>query len=292
MRLSGPVLMFLAQVAFTIMVVFVKIAREELSTFEVALWRSMTAVPVLMLMYRNISWQIRDKRTIVLRVVLGFGALCSFFAAAKGLSIADLSLISKIQPILVAILAPILIGGSEKVSPRLWGLMALAMVGCAILLAPSLEVGSKYGLFAVLAAVFSAHAHVFIRRLREEHSGIIVLWFQGGSGVLAMMACLLTLGTIPLPPSHLWLPLVGVGLMATLGQLLMTLAYKRAKAATVAIASYAGPLVAVGADVVAFSVFPTLNVYVGGSIVIFAGVLLLRQTQSDTDDGDKEIRSK
>ena len=278
MRLSGPILMVLAQVAFTVMVVFVKIAREELSTFEVALWRSVVAVPVLMLMYHKLSWQIRDKQIILLRVVLGFGALCSFFAAAKGLSIADLSLISKIQPILVALLAPILIGSSEKASRKLWGLMALAMVGCMILLAPSLEVGSKYGLYAVMAAIFSAHAHIFIRRLRMEHPGIIVLWFQCGTGILSLVACLLTLGTIPLPPNHLWLPLAGVGLMATLGQLLMTLAYKRTKAATVAIASYAGPLVAVGADVVAFNVFPTWNVYVGGSIVVLTGVMLLRQT--------------
>ena len=69
--------------------------------------------------------------------------------------------------------------------------------------------------------------------------------------------------------------------MATLGQLLMTLAYKRAKAATVATASYAGPLVAVVADIIAFSVFPTWNVYVGGSIVVLAGILLLRQTRND-----------
>ena len=159
--------------------------------------------------------------------------------------------------------------------------MALAMVGCVILLTPSLEVGSKYGIFAVLAAILSAHAHVFIRRLRMEHPGVIVLWFQCGTGILSLLACLLTLGTIPLPPSHLWLPLVGVGLMATLGQLLMTLAYKRTKAAKVAIASYVGPLVAVGADVVAFGVFPTWNVYVGGSIVVLTGVMLLRQTQSE-----------
>ena len=283
MRLSGPMLMFLAQIAFTIMVVFVKISREELSTFEVAFWRSVIAVPLLMLMYRNISWQIRDKKLILFRVVLGFGALCSFFAAAKGLTIADLSLISKIQPILVAILAPILIGSTEKASRKLWGLIGLALVGCAILLAPSLEVGSKYGLFAVLAAIFSAQAHILLRRLRREHPGIIVLWFQCGTGVLSILACLLTLGTVPIPPKHLWLPLVGVGLTATLGQLLMTLAYKRAKAATVATASYVGPLVAVIADVVAFNVFPTWNVYVGGSIVVIAGLLLLRTTQEKVD---------
>ena len=258
---------------------------EKMSTFEVALWRSVTAVPVLMLMYRNISWQIKDKTTISLRVILGFGALCSFFAAAKGLSIADLSLISKIQPILVAILAPILIGSAEKASRKLWGLMALAMIGCAILLAPSLEVGSKYGLFAVLAAIFSAHAHVFIRRLRMEHPGIIVLWFQGGSGILAMIACFITLGEIPLPQSGLWLPLVGVGLMATLGQLLMTLAYKRTKAATVAIASYAGRFSG-SCRCSRLQCFPTWNVYIGGGIVVFSGVLLLRQTQTDGEEND------
>lgn len=289
MRLSGPVLMFLAQVAFTIMVVFVKIAREELSTFEVALWRSVTAVPLLMLMYRNISWQIRDQKTIVLRVFFGFGALCSFFTAAKGLSIADLSLISKIQPILVALVAPFLLGNAEKASSKLWWLIGMALVGCAVLLAPSLEVGSKYGLFAVSAAIFSALAHTLLRKLRLEHPGIIVLWFQVGSGVLSVVACLLTLGTIPIPPKSLWIPLFGVGMMATLGQLLMTLGYKRAKAATVATASYAGPLVAVVADIFAFSVYPTWNVYIGGSIVVLAGILLLRQNQLDENQRKEPI---
>ena len=283
MKLSGPVLMFLAQIAFTGMVVFVKIAREELSTLEVVLWRSVFAVPLLMLMHHKISWHIHDRKTMLLRTVFGFAALCSFFSAAKGLYIADLSLISKIQPILIAILAPLLLGSAEKASRQLWGLMAVAMVGCAILLAPSWQVGSKYGLFEVMAAVFSAHAHVFIRGLKNEHPGIVVLWFQTGSGILGVLAYLITLGPISLPPSHLWLPLAGVGLMATLGQLLMTLAYKNTKAATVAIASYAGPLVAVLADMVAFSVFPTWNVYVGGSIVVLAGVMLLRKTRKEED---------
>ena len=69
--------------------------------------------------------------------------------------------------------------------------------------------------------------------------------------------------------------------MATLGQLLMTHAYKRAKAPIVAVASYAGPLVAVGADLIAFGVLPTWNVYVGGGIVMCAGMLLLWETQHD-----------
>lgn len=278
---SGLLLMCLAQVAFTIMLVFVKIAREELSTLEVAFWRSLVAIPILMVMYRKVTWTIDDRKNITLRIIFGFCALYCFFGAAKGLAIADLSLISKIQPILVALLAPLLIGHSESASHKLWGLMILAMFGCTILLAPSLQIGSHYGLLAVFAAIFSAHAHVFIRRLRNEQSGIIVLWFQIGSGLLAFLVSVLTLDTFNMPPSHLWGPLIGTGLMATLGQLLMTSAYKNTKAPTVAIASYSGPLMAVLADVFAFSVFPTWNVYLGGSIVVLAGGLLVYKSHKD-----------
>jgi drug/metabolite transporter (DMT)-like permease len=281
MRFSGSWLMIFAQVAFTFMVVFVKIVRQEMDTFEVAFWRSIVAVPLLMLVYRKENWGITDKRTMGLRIVFGFGALCCFFAAAKGLYIADLSLISKVQPLLVAALAPLLLGASEKASVQIWGLMILALVGCSILLAPSLEVGSWYGVLAILAACFSAVAHLFLRKLRTEISAVVVMWFQVGSGVLALLACLITLGGVPKPPEHLWLPLLGVGFWATIGQLLMTSAYRKEKAAVVSVASYAGPLIAVLADLIAFDVLPTWNGYLGGGIVVFAGLLLIRNNHRE-----------
>ena len=149
------------------------------------------------------------------------------FAAAKGLSIADLSLISKIQPMLVALLAPLILGKAEQASSRIWILIVISMIGCSILLAPSLEVGSQYGLFALSASVFSAHAHLFIRKLKSEHSGVVVLWFQSGSGILAFLCCLLTQGSLVIPSYSLWFPLFMVGISATIGQLLMTWAYKK-----------------------------------------------------------------
>ena len=276
MKPSGPVLMILAQIAFTIMVVFVKIARQELGTFDVAFWRAIIAVPFLMFIYRNISWHIQDRQSMVLRTGLGFGALCSFFAATKGLSIADLSLISKIQPMLVALLAPLILGKTERASSRIWILIAISMIGCSILLAPSLEVGSRYGLFAISASIFSAHAHIFIRKLKGEHSGVVVLWFQFGSGILALLCCLLTQGSLLIPHYSLWFPLFMVGISATIGQLLMTWAYKKNNAAPIALASYIGPVFAVGADLIAFNVLPTANVYIGGSIVILSGIALIQ----------------
>ena len=107
----------------------------------------------------------------------------------------------------------------------------------------------------------------------------MVLWFQAVSGILALCACFLSLGGVPKPPEHLWFSLIGVGVWATIGQLLMTAAYQREKAAIVSTASYAGPVAAVIADIIAFGDFPSWNGYLGGGIVIAAGVLLLRSNQ-------------
>ena len=68
---------------------------------------------------------------------------------------------------LVALLAPLILGKAERASSRIWILIVISMIGCSILLAPSLEVGSQYGLFALSASVFSAHAHLFIRKIKE-----------------------------------------------------------------------------------------------------------------------------
>ena len=167
----------------------------------------------------------------------------------------------------------------EKASSRLWGLMVVAMVGCSILLAPELRVGSWYGLLAILAAIFSGNAHVFIRRLKEESPIVVVLWFQAGSGLLAFVMCLLTIGEIRIPSEELLPLLFGIGATATIGQWLMTMAYKREKAAVVAVASYAGPLMAVLADAIAFNTLPSWNGYIGGAIIVIAGILLIRSTR-------------
>ena len=59
-------------------------------------------------------------------------------------------------------------------------------------------------------------------------------------------------------------------------KLLMTWAYKKNNAAPIALASYIGPVFAVGADLIAFDVLPTANVYIGGSIVVLSGIALIK----------------
>lgn len=274
--------MLLAGLLFTVMLGLVKVAREDLSALEVACWRSVTALPLSFVLARRAGIAVRSKRTLLLRCALGFGAVFGFFTAAKGLSMGQLSLISKVQPILVAVLAPLALGADERPGGRTWLVLAMGLTGSAILLSPDLTSGSVYGLFALLATVSSAGAHVAVRKLgRTDNPFALVFWFQLAICVLAFVAYAAVEGhALPLPPTSLWPVLLGVGVVTTGGQLAMTKAYQLDKASTVAAASYAAPLFAVIGDVIVFSIWPDAWAIGGGVLIVGAGaVLVLRRAR-------------
>lgn len=271
--------MVLATLAFTVMIGLVKVARADLGTFEVVFWRNLAALPVTWLLAARMGGlAIRNKRALGLRIVAGFCAMCCYFTAAKGLALADLMIIGKLQPVFVAMLAPLALGMAERAGKWVWIAVAFGLGGSALVVGPDLAVGSQWGLWALGATLFSAIAHVTVRLLgRTERPLAIVCWFQLGALALSLVGYSITSGNIiPIPPLRLLPHLVGAAFAATVGQLLMTRAYAEDRAALVAGASYAAPLSGVLADLAVFSTVPTLEVIAGGALIIAAGLLLMR----------------
>jgi drug/metabolite transporter (DMT)-like permease len=154
-----------------------------------------------------------------------------------------------------------------------------------VLLGPEFAIGSVFGLWAIGGSVLSAGAHLAVRALRTDHRPeTIVFWFQLGGTVLAVALLLLTMGRVPLPPAHLWPHLLGCGVAATFGQILMTRAYALDTAPVVAAGGYVGPLWGVLGDVMVFGTGPGLPVWVGGALVLAAGALLVRGGSGPTRD--------
>jgi drug/metabolite transporter (DMT)-like permease len=228
---------------------------------------------------------------MALRAVLGFCAMSCFFTAAKGLALADLSILAKLQPLIIAIVAPLLLGRGERSGPIIWVILAVGLVGSGLLIGPELAIGGTYGLWALGAAFFSALAHTMIRALgKTDNAPAIVFWFQATTLVLAVPAYGLLEGALlPLPPSHLWPYLVGTGLAATAGQVLMTNAYRMEKASVIAAASYAGPLWAASLDLVVFGVVPSGWALAGGALVVGAGLTLVLTTRQASASAPSEV---
>jgi len=275
----GPLYMMLAGAFFTVMVAAVKVARTELVAFEVVFWRACISVPVTLslVLAGRTGLAVRNPGALLLRSVLGFGAMTCFFTAAKGVSIADLSLIGKLQPIWVALAAPLVLGATERSGRGLWLVITGGMIGSALLIGPELAVGAHFGLFALAATGFSAAAHLLVRLLgRTDAPATQVFWFQVATLILASAAIALVDGGLPdLPRVGLWAPLAVCGVSAAIGQAFMTRAYALDGAARIAAASYATPVLGVVADVVAFGVWPDVGGWVGGGLVVASGLWLL-----------------
>lgn len=275
----GPLYMMLAGAFFTVMVAAAKVAREELLAIEVVFWRACISVPLAFAFARvgGSGLAVRNPRVLAMRSLLGFSAMVCFFTAAKGVTVADLSLIGKLQPIWVALMAPLLLGSAERSGRGLWGVIAGGLLGSALLIGPDLAVGSSYGLYALAATGFSAGAHVLVRLLgRTDAPSTQVFWFQLVTLGLALLAIVVTTGDLPRGPAlPLWGPLALCGVGAALGQALMTRAYVLDGAARIAAASYATPLLGVAADALAFGVWPDLLGWVGGALVVGSGLWLL-----------------
>jgi drug/metabolite transporter (DMT)-like permease len=277
----GPLYMTLAALIFTIMVVAVKIARESMGAVEVTAWRSLVAVPLVYVIGRRQLQTVERKGLLLVRCVLGFCAVYCFVTAARDLSVADLSLLHKLQPIWVAILAPWFLGSSERAGSGVWIALGVGLVGCALILSPNLDGVApdlvEPGLWAVAGALFSALAHINLRALgRTEDSRAVVFWFQLSLLPLSVLVFFAEGGSYHGMPSLNLLPaLVTVGVTAVVGQLLLTQAYKLDRAAPTAAASYTGPLWAYLLDYLLFDRMPTGSGLLGGALVVGAGIYLV-----------------
>lgn len=266
---KGPLLMIAASLAFVVMTGLIQVARRELSGPEVVLWRGVLSVPLLVWFARGGGLRLHNRRVFALRVLLGFGAMTGYAIAAKGLTLVDLTLLTKLRPIVIAVAAPVMLTQAERAGSKVWAVLIAGFAGCALILAPELSLGSAYGFWALASVACSAGAHLTLRRLGStDNPQAIVFWFHVGVAILALLVMLATGEALRLPDVALLPVLGGIAVAATAGQLSMTRAYALERAPAVAAASYVAPVWALLGDVVAFGIWPGLNAWIGGALVI------------------------
>lgn len=286
MRINrGAALMVGASLGFTLMVACVKQCRAEMSAVEIVVWRAALSIPIVWWLGRGDGFHLERRGLFLVRAALGFCAMLCGFSAARGLSLGDLTFIWRLQPVFVALLAPLALGVRERVGWQILAVLGAGLIGCAILLGPDLgtEVG-VYGLLALGGAALSGAAHVCIRALSAtEPASAIVFWFQVFAAIGAMAICWGTIGTpLPIPPENLLPYLVGTGIFASIGQTLMTHAYRHERAAVVSTAGYMGPVWGVALDWVLFGVVVGGDTLLGGAVIVGASLWLVFRARGAT----------
>ena len=213
-----PGLRYMAAAAFffSVMSLLVKVAGQRLPTQEVVLARSLVGALLswAVLRARGVSPLGHRRGLLLVRALLGYGALSCFFHALVHLPLAEATVIQYTNPVFTALLAAILL--SERLRIREVVLVLVSLAGVVLMTRPGFIFGGLQerldiaaAAIALLGAVLSAGAYVTVRKLgASEDPLVIVFWF----------AALSTLGAIPftalkpvLPTALEWLALAGIG---------------------------------------------------------------------------------
>jgi drug/metabolite transporter (DMT)-like permease len=262
---------------FSIMSLLVKLAGQNLPSQQIVFARSVIMAALALIALRRLGLPLLGgrRRLLLLRGLLGFGALSCFYYALVHLPLADATVLQYTNPAFAAVFAVFALG--ERMRPREVISVGLSLAGVLLVAQPTFLFGAGPRLdpvavgVALLGAVLSAGAYVVVRMLGTEHHLVVILYFAVVSAIGAVPA---TVVTAVMPSPAEWLLLLGVGLSTHAGQVYMTrgLHLERAGRATAA-----GLIQIVFAALWGGLVFAQLpNAWgLAGAVLVITAVLLL-----------------
>ena len=271
---------------FVVMASFIKAASAEVPPGQTVFFRSLFALPVILgwlALRGELGTGLRTKNPMghLWRGLIGTSAMAMSFAGLAILPLYEVKAIQYAMPLFVVILAALVLG--ETVRKVRLTAVGMGMVGVLIILWPRLSAFTggdeiepmlAMGALIVLTGSFcAAMAQVFVRKLIEtEDAAAIVFYFSVTATLLSLLSA--PFGWVT--PSWQTLGfLLGAGLVGGTGQILLTSSYRYGDASIIAPFEYSSMLFAIVIGLIFFDEVPTLQMLVGASIVIAAGVLII-----------------
>jgi drug/metabolite transporter (DMT)-like permease len=172
-----------------------------------------------------------------IRSLAGSCSLVATFYALTHLPVTEVSAVSNIFPIWIALLSWPILG--QFPGPLVWVSIACSVAGVFVLQGAQLQAGDPSVLVVVVASMFTAVAMMGLNRLRDLDPRAIVVHFSA----TALMFAIASYFIFPAEPAkapfdwtHL-AELIGVGLAASMGQYGLTRAFTAGDPAKVSVAS-------------------------------------------------------
>ncbi len=275
--------MLLASVLFAGSGAMIKIISASLPNEMVVFFRNIVGLAILLpwLIHNGLtSLNTRHFRFHLLRALLGLAAMYSYFYAVAHMHLAEAILLNYSTPLFMPFIGLLWLG--ERIPYKLWGITGLGFVGIALILKPGLDLFIPVSLIGLAAGLFSALSMVNIRRLtRTESVTRIVFYF---SFIAALVSTIPLLWRWQTPAPALWGGLITIGVLSTLGQLLLTRAYAHASIAQVGPFIYTTVIFAGLIDWILWRETLGLLSFAGAALVCFAGILTIRHANAAPGD--------
>lgn len=253
---------------------------------ELVFFRSLFAVlPIIVIMQwrGELRVSLKTKRFggHLLRTMFGTIGMSALFLALYNLPLPEATTLSYAIPLIIVALSALIL--KEPVRAFRWTAVGVGAIGVLVVAWPRFSIitsgvpltnGETFGVIcAMVGACFAAGAMLTTRSLvTTERSGTVVIYYSSLATIIAL--CTLPFGWIMPSPPELAM-LIAIGVFGGIGQILLTESYRHADMSIIAPFEYSSLLFAIVIGYFAFGDLPTINMLVGGAIVIAAGVAII-----------------
>ncbi len=252
---------------------------------------------LLPLVARQLYWPRGTELRFHLTRALGlFVATLGFFTAIQVMPIADALAIFFVMPLLVTLLAPVLL--DEKIGWHRLSAVVIGLMGALIIIQPGHELYGWRTFLPLITALGFSFYLLYTRKLARSGVGgdvppIVMQFFSGLFGtILTIIVIVLAqpfefaVFRLSWPEPWQWGLMALVGLMAAIGHLVITSAFRYAEASVLAPFQYTELISAALLGWLLFGDVPVIWTWIGSAILVGSGLYIfhrerLHQTRLD-----------
>jgi drug/metabolite transporter (DMT)-like permease len=280
-RLSGNVagilLMLAATAAFTANDTLLKMATETIPPYEAVFLRSVIicifGVPFLALSRYRSALPLMGEKRVLVRNIFELLAVYGFMMGLANTSIADLTAISQLSPMIVLVGAVFLFG--ERISRMQLWLVGVAFAGALLVAQPGGSGFTPFALFGFWNAMAVATRDLLGRRINGAVPGLII---AVGSGVVVLVGTgiatwLLEDWVMPDPSSAV--AIFGASVLLVLGHWLILKSYRVAPMSVVVPFCYVATIWALLSSALVFGTVPNTLALCGIGLILISGVVVV-----------------
>ena len=277
---AGALCVLSASLTFAIMGAVVKVVSLSLTNEMVVFFRNFCSLFFILpwIWYSRPPGGVRTSYfpLHLLRSMAGLGGMYCFFYVIAHLHLSESFLLMSTAPLFIPIVAYLWL--REPVERKVRGAILVGFAGIILILKPGMGVFQPIAFIGLAAGLLGALAMVSIRRMSSSEPTIRIVFYFTVFGTL--------ISAMPLvwrwqsPKGEIWWLLVLMGLLAAVGQFLLTKGYSLAPAAKVGPFSYGNVVFAMLIGWILWGESLDAFTWVGAFLVCIAGVITTGKTET------------
>lgn len=266
--------MLLSALSFSCMQIVVKLSSGTIPLMEQVFVRNIISLGVAFVLIKKNKVSLFGERkyqpSLFARSFFGFiGIIFLFYASSHAIQ-ADVTILNKMSPFIVTILATIFLG--EKLSKIQIPALIIAFLGAFLVASPKFN-SNLFPLFmALLSALASGVAYTLLSYFKNKVNGLTVIMHFSTFSMVASIPFIINNFVIPRGVDIITLILIGV--FGSLGQIALTYSYRLAPASEISIYNYSGILFSMLLGYIVLNQKVGTNSIIGGCVVVLASLMV------------------